>query len=61
MKQQGIKHRAESRRAKLPPLLEIDDDGVWLNDIQGVWAKSRWSSDDDGPGIEMGEWPMDAE
>jgi hypothetical protein len=45
-------------RAKLPPILEIDEDDAGLYDIQAL-AHPRWSSDDDEPGVSVGEWPSE--
>jgi hypothetical protein len=38
------KARMEPRRAKLPPILEIDEDGVPVFEA-GAWNPPRWSSD----------------
>lgn len=39
-----MKHMIEHRRAKLPPLLEIDEDGLPVFELQS-WGLHRWSSD----------------
>ena len=45
-------------RGKLPPILEIDEDGVPTFELD-TFGK-RWSSDaDDAPGVQLGDWPMD--
>ena len=53
-----MKPRTEhaSRRAKLPPILEIDDDGGSIDEIRSL-AHPRWSSDSDEPGVALDEWP----
>ena len=52
------KARIEPRRAKLPPLLEIDEDGVPVTDFE-PWGQARWSSDEDTPGLQMVDWPAE--
>jgi hypothetical protein len=52
------KQRVEMRRAKLPPILEIDEDGIPVNEIE-MWNRPRWSTDDDTPGFSLGEWPTE--
>ena len=45
-------------RGKLPPILEIDEDGVPTFELDTLGK--RWSSDaDDAPGVQLGDWPMD--
>jgi len=46
------------RHAKLPPILEIDDDDLGMPEVQ-AWAKPRWSSDGEEPGVSLGEWPTE--
>ena len=46
------------RRAKLPPILEIDDDEGVIDEIPSL-ARPRWSSDADEPGVALGEWPSE--
>lgn len=53
------KVRIEPRRAKLPPILEIDEDGVPVADFE-PWRHGRWSSDDEGaPDVQLDDWPAD--
>ncbi len=54
MKQQKI----ERRRAKLPPILEIDEDGIPVAEPQ-VWSRPRWTSDEEPTGFQLDEWPAD--
>jgi len=50
------KARIEPRRTKLPPILEIDEDGIPVSDFE-PWRQARWSSDDDTPGLQLDDWP----
>lgn len=52
------KQTALPRRAKLPPILEIDEDGLPVNEREFTGAP-RWSSDEDVPGVSLGEWPTE--
>lgn len=54
-----MKARTELRRAKLPPILEIDEDGLAVSEHE-AWGHPRWSSDEDtAAGVQMGEWPTE--
>ena len=47
------------RRAKLPPILEIDEDGLPVNEMEG-WQRQPWNADDEAnPGVSLGEWPTE--
>jgi hypothetical protein len=46
------------RRAKLPPILEIDEDGIPVRDTE-LFSRPRWDADDDTPGVALGEWPTE--
>jgi hypothetical protein len=48
----------QSHRAKLPPILDLDDDDGGLGDIQ-AFSRPRWSSDGEEPGVSLGEWPTE--
>ena len=52
------KQRIEPRRAKLPPILEIDEDGIPVNEME-PWSRQRWSDDEETPGVSLGEWPTE--
>jgi hypothetical protein len=52
------KARVEPRRSKLPPILEIDEDGIPVADYE-PWRQARWSSDEDTPGLQMDDWPAE--
>ena len=53
------KQRVEMRRGKLPPILEIDEDGIPVNEMDGFMSRQPWNADDDTPGVAMGEWPTE--
>lgn len=54
-----MKPRLQSpRRAKLPPILEIDEDGVPVAEL-GITEGRRWSADGDQPGLRLNEWPTE--
>jgi len=47
------------RRAKLPPILEMDEDGVPVADMSFLEPR-RWSSDSEEPGgVTLAEWPAE--
>ncbi len=50
--------RTDLRRPKLPPILEIDEDGLPIAERE-PFQFHRWSSDEEVEGVEMGEWPTD--
>jgi hypothetical protein len=46
------------RRAKLPPILEIDEYGLPVSEFS--FEGRRWSADEgDEPGVKMEEWPTE--
>ncbi|HET7728747.1 MAG TPA: hypothetical protein VFK48_01825 [Usitatibacter sp.] len=53
------KQRVELRRAKLPPILEIDEDGLQVNEMEAWSSRPRWTSDEEMPGLSLGEWPTE--
>jgi hypothetical protein len=53
------KQRIERGRTKLPPILEIDEDGLPVNEMEGWSSRPRWSADDDTPSVALGEWPTE--
>ena len=54
-----MKPRTEPRRAKLPPLLEIDEDGIPVSE-HAAWGHPRWPSGEDGEGgVKLEEWPTE--
>lgn len=52
------KQRSEYRGPRLPPILEIDEDGIPVNEME-AWNRPRWSTDDETPGVSLGEWPTE--
>ena len=46
-------------RPKLPPLLEIDEDGDSGLPGTQAWSRPRWSSDGEEPGVSLDEWPAE--
>ena len=42
------KQRIERSRAKLPPILEIDEDGLPVNEMEGWATRPRWTYLTDG-------------
>ena len=52
------KQNIQPRRMKLPPILEIDEDGIPVNEMES-WSMPRWSTDSDTPGVSLGEWPTE--
>src|SRR5690606_914911 len=58
-KENGMrKQRIEQRRPKLPPILEIDEDGVPVNEMGG-WPRPMWSADGEERGLTLEEWPSE--
>jgi hypothetical protein len=53
-----MKPRTEPRRAKLPPLLEIDEDGIPVSE-HAAWGHPRWTSEDGEEGVKLDEWPTE--
>ena len=52
------KHTVRIRRPSLPPILEIDEDGVPVFEA-GPWSHPRWSSDEDTAGVQMDDLPSE--
>lgn len=52
-----MKARTEPRRAKLPPILEIDEDGVPVFEME--LSQRRWSSDQEASAVQMVDWPTE--
>ena len=52
------KQRIEPRRGKLPPILEIDEDGIPVRDTE-LFSRPNWNVEDDTPGVALGEWPTE--
>jgi hypothetical protein len=57
---QKAEHQTRRLRAKLPPILEIDEDGIPLHEMS-TFEGRRWTSDaeDSDFGVQLGDWPGD--
>lgn len=55
-----MRTRTEPRRAKLPPILDADEDGLPVFELEFA-QRPRWSSDAESPGVQLGDWPTDLE
>jgi hypothetical protein len=53
-----MKARTELRRTKLPPILEIDEDGIPVSEHQ-AWGHPRWSADEDSASVQLCDWPTE--
>lgn len=53
-----MKPRTELRRAKLPPLLEIDEDGIPVSE-HAAWGHPRWMNEEGEGGVKLDEWPTE--
>jgi len=51
------KQTALPRRA-LPPILEIDEDGLPVSEMS-INEGRRWSGEDDDPSVRLSEWPTE--
>ncbi|HUQ27338.1 MAG TPA: hypothetical protein VM051_02035 [Usitatibacter sp.] len=53
------KHTVKMRRPSLPPILEIDEDGLPIAEMS-VFEGRRWSGEDgDDPTVSLSEWPTE--
>lgn len=46
------------RLKKLPPILEIDEDGLPISEME-LHEGRRWSSEDEGPSLQMSDFGAD--
>ena len=53
-----MKQRTMLRRAKLPPILEIDEYGLPVNERESFY-RPRWSADVEIPEGRMDDWPAE--
>jgi hypothetical protein len=53
-----MKPRTELRRAKLPSILEIDEDGIPVSEHE-AWGHPRWVGGDDAESVQLGDWPTE--
>ena len=52
------KHSVKLRRPALPPILEIDDDGLPVFEMS-VSEGRRFSGEDDDVSVSLGDWPTE--
>ena len=52
------KQSIQPRRAKLPPILEIDEYGLAVNEREAFY-RPRWSADGEIPEVRMDDWPAE--
>ena len=53
-----MKQKATLRRAKLPPILEIDEYGLAVNEREEFY-RPRWSADGEVPEVQLEDWPTE--
>ena len=53
-----MKQKATLRRAKLPPILEIDEYGLAVNERESFY-RPRWSADGEMPEVQLDDWPTE--
>ena len=54
-----MKPRLDPRRTKLPPILEIDEDGIPVSEHE-AWGHPRWTgSGEEAEGVQLGDWPTE--
>lgn len=46
------------RREKLPPILEIDEDGLPVSEMSFSEGR-RWTADGDESSVQLGDWPTE--
>ena len=46
------------RRPSLPPILEIDEDGLPISEIS-IPEGRRFTGDDEDPSVHMADWPTE--
>ena len=53
------KHSIRVRRPSMPPILEIDEDGLPVSEMS-VTEGRRWSGEDnDNPSVSLSDWPTE--
>ena len=53
------KHHVKLRRPSLPPILEIDEDGLPIFEMS-IHEGRRWSGEDgEGASVRLSEWPTE--
>ena len=53
-------HKYKLRRPSLPPILEIDEDGVPVSELS-ISEGRRWTGDDEDPSVSLSEWPTEVD
>ena len=53
-----MRARIEQHRMKLPPILDIDEDGLPIAEMQ-LHEGRAWSSDDADPSVQMTDFPAE--
>ncbi len=53
-----MKQRAILKRAKLPPILEIEECGLPVIERE-AFSRPRWSADGEIPEVCMDDWPAE--
>ena len=54
-----MRPRIEPHLRKLPPILEIDEDGLLVSDMEFHEGR-RWSSEDDAdPSVQLADFPAE--
>lgn len=54
----AMKQKTVLRRTKLPPILEIDEYGLAVNEREEFY-RPRWSADGEIPEVQLEDWPTE--
>lgn len=46
------------QRTKLPPILEIDEDGISVSEHE-AWGRPHFNSEEGGASVQLGSWPSE--
>jgi len=52
------KHTLRAKRPSVPPILEIDEDGLPIAEMS-IMEGRRWSGEDGDTHVSLGEWPTE--
>ena len=52
------KHTIRAKRPSLPPILEIDEDGLPVSEVSFSEGR-RWTGDDADPSVQLADWPTE--
>lgn len=47
-----------AKRPSMPPILEIDEDGLPLSEMS-ISEGRRWTGDDADPSVQLADWPTE--